>query len=491
MEDQLGKKQETIAAQNHERVSELRDNIASLEHKEMVRNARRKRVIPEPELSDDHLVICVRHTSIGEVKRLFKPEDSNQAIYDWVGSLSHEPVYFKLCLQLSSDPLDPIKNIGATKDLSILNQVELENPVTNNDSVTFLGECSFTNSNEKAYDEIELKRESTCDLLNPVSNLVSVSRENVLDDLLRIFEKKRDIMKACISVRFVNEAATGDGVAREAFSIFMSQLLFKCFEGTSEFIPQVQPEFGVDEFVIIGKIFYQFFINYGVFPLQIARVSMEHVFFGVYETSSLIRSFYNYCSQDEASVLSKAIKNEIFVKEELINILSFYGIRTIPTPNNIYDLVCKIAKNELITKPFPALSSFKQAFGNFFDNPKSIHAIYDLAIPTATNILDHIQFPEALDSMEEKAFSFLRRYIREAGVEVLQAFLQYVTGSTFILPGLKIGVSAVLMNELETRPISKTCIKTLTISKNLPTYYAFKKNMDFYLIHNELWAMED
>ena len=155
----------------------------------------------------------------------------------------------------------------------------------------------------------------------------------------------------------------------------------------------------------------------------------------------------------------------------MIDILSIYGIRTIPTPNNIYDLVCKIAIKELITKPFPALSSFKQAFGNFFENPEHIHAIYDLAMPTATNVLDHIQFPEPLDNMEEKAFSFLRRYIREANGEVLHTFLQYVTGCTFILI-----ISATVMNELETRPVSKTCIKTLTISKNVPTYYAFKKH---------------
>ena len=383
--------------------------------------------------------------------------------------------------------------IGDIRALTILNQIEIEKPAENNDSVNFLGDHFVTTDDkENVYEEIDAKRESMCDLLNPVSNYVSVKREDILADLMKTFQKKRDIMKARMSVRFVNEAATGDGVAREAFSIFMSQLLFKCFEGTVEFVPLIQPEFGLDEFVTVGKIFYQFFFNYGVFPLQIARVSMEYIFFGAYESNTLIQSFYNYCSKEQALVLSKAIKNESFVKEELIDILSYYGIRTMPTPNNIHDLVCKIAKNELITKPFPALSSFKEAFSNFFDmGPKSIHAIYDLAMPTTSNVLDHIQFPEAMDTMEEKAFSFLRRYIHEASVEILQAFLQYVTGCTFILPGLKIGISTVFMNELETRPISKICIKTLTISKNMPTYHAFKKNMDYYLIHNELWAMED
>ena len=112
-------------------------------------------------------------------------------------------------------------------------------------------------------------------------------------------------MKACITVRFIDEAATGDGVAQEAFSIFMDQLLFKCFEGTSEFIPIIQPEFGIDEFEIVEKIFYQFFLNFGVFPLQIARVSVEHLFFGVYENSSLIASFHKYCSKLQASLSRK------------------------------------------------------------------------------------------------------------------------------------------------------------------------------------------
>ena len=91
MEEKLEKKEETIAAENHERAAELRYNIDSLDHKEMIRNARQKRVLPEPELSDDHLITSVRHTSIGQVKRLFRPQDHIQGIRDWVGSLSHEP----------------------------------------------------------------------------------------------------------------------------------------------------------------------------------------------------------------------------------------------------------------------------------------------------------------------------------------------------------------------------------------------------------------
>ena len=70
----------------------------------------------------------------------------------------------------------------------------------------------------------------------------------------------------------------------------MNQLLFKCFERTSEFVPLIQ-----QLVQIVGGIF---FLNYGVFSFQIARVSMKHLSFGVYESDTLIQSFYAKINND-------------------------------------------------------------------------------------------------------------------------------------------------------------------------------------------------
>ena len=66
-------------------------------------------------------------------------------------------------------------------------------------------------------------------------------------------------------VNFQDEFPDGDGVAREAYSIFMVQLLLKSLEGKAEFTPIIHPEFGNDEFKIVGKIFRHFLSNLASF----------------------------------------------------------------------------------------------------------------------------------------------------------------------------------------------------------------------------------
>lgn len=480
-----------VAAANQQRVAKLKLEIAELTKKENIRKARSERVLPEPELVDDCVVCFVQHVSIGKVQRLFRPVDTAQAIYDWIGSLCPEPIYFKLCPHLSTIPISLETKI-ASIERTILNMIETDEPIQNaaDDSVTFLGHHVDL---EHHYEELDKKRIQMYDELSQTYKNICVSRENVFEDLMKLFRKRRDIMGHRIKVQFENEAADGDGVAREAYSLYMNQLLFKCFEGNSQFVPLIHPEFGEEEFTIVGKILFVFFLNFGVFPIQISNASLEYALFGSCRDSTLLDSFFSYCSNSHSSIIRKAIRNECFVQEEIIEVISAYGIRTMPTKNNISDLICRVAKNEMITKPWTALLCIRDAFTKLFGGLKreTIAAIYEVSIPTQEKLLQHIQFPDAVDQIEEKAFSFIRRYIEESNQATLKTFLQYVTGSSFILPDFRIGISSKLMNELETRPISKICIKSLIIPRNIPTYHAFKINMDFYLNHNELWAMED
>ena len=79
---------------------------------------------------------------------------------------------------------------------------------------------------------------------------------------MQLYSDNPIMMNYDFVVNFQDEFADGDGVAREAYSIFMDQLLLKAFEGKTEFTPIIQPEFGDDEFKVVGKIFRHFFINF-------------------------------------------------------------------------------------------------------------------------------------------------------------------------------------------------------------------------------------
>ena len=181
-----------------------------------------------------------------------------------------------------------------------------------------------------------------------------------------------------------------------------------------------------------------------------------------------------------------------FDYERIVNILSRFPIRANPTKDNIRNLIIKAAKMELISKPSPAFRSFKD-LRNFFKNFTGNHisSIYELSKPTNTKVLQYLNIPVPSDQPEEKAFDYVNRYIDESDKQTLEAFLRFCGGSAIIIPGIKILVTSKNMSEIEARPISKTCMKMLTIPRNMSSFHAFKTKLDFYLHHTELWCLED
>ena len=86
---------------------------------------RKSRLIPEPDLLEDHVVISVRHTTRGIVRRLFLAEHTMNVLYDWIGSLQELPMYFNL-IDFKGDILKPFESVGDVK--SVLNMAECDNP---------------------------------------------------------------------------------------------------------------------------------------------------------------------------------------------------------------------------------------------------------------------------------------------------------------------------------------------------------------------------
>ena len=53
-------------------------------------------VKPEAELTDDHVVVCVRHPTKGNITLMFLHNQTMMDVYFWVGSLTRNPLYFQL-----------------------------------------------------------------------------------------------------------------------------------------------------------------------------------------------------------------------------------------------------------------------------------------------------------------------------------------------------------------------------------------------------------
>ena len=102
-----------------EQISNNRENAAVLMEQ------RKSRLIPEPDLVEDHVVVSVRHTTRGIVRRLFLAEHTMNVVYDWIGSLQELPMYFNL-INFKGEILKPFESVRDVK--SVLNMAEYDNP---------------------------------------------------------------------------------------------------------------------------------------------------------------------------------------------------------------------------------------------------------------------------------------------------------------------------------------------------------------------------
>lgn len=83
---------------------------------ESLREARELRVPAEPDISEVHVKVSVRHITLGVITRKFPKSGHVGTVYDWVGSLSLTPEYFTLSMvgNMDLDPALPIETVDQT-----------------------------------------------------------------------------------------------------------------------------------------------------------------------------------------------------------------------------------------------------------------------------------------------------------------------------------------------------------------------------------------
>ena len=85
---------EADMAKDESKKVEFLEELTNTERQETLMNSRYEP--KEPFEGEDKVVVCVRHSTLGMVKRSFNPTCKMNAVYDWVGSLSLTPEHFNL-----------------------------------------------------------------------------------------------------------------------------------------------------------------------------------------------------------------------------------------------------------------------------------------------------------------------------------------------------------------------------------------------------------
>lgn len=342
------------------------------------------------------------------------------------------------------------------------------------------------------YDRLEEKRKSAYDDLRDVRN-VRVTKENIVRDLIELY-KDPSIVNCRLLLEIAGqEDAVGNGVLREAYSLFWDNLLANNTMGETEFTIPMTPHFTPEDYVSIGRIITHQFVQCSAFPVRISRASITQALVGDVSPEMLILSFLKLLPPREREILEKGLDDSpCFSQDEIMEILEDYNINTLPTPANLHSLITQIGRIELAQKPYLNLLRIRRGMGPLWDGvcEQEIASIYNLCQPTTQRIVDQIYMVQK-DRKDDQIMRWLQRYLKICNNETLVNFLRFCTATDVMRPDCRIKVCTELMPPAAIRPKSRTCFSIIVLPRNYSSFAQLRKNMDFYLRNTNLWDLSD
>ena len=240
------------------------------QHKALKLPEKRKlRVQKEPNNSEKTVNLAVRHPELGMQRRQFREDSTMNCVYDWIGSLSPEPVYFGLFMKFHSDPVLPSADVKLY-DKTILNVGVLADPIDfqEDKETTMYGYSNMSNM-----EILETKRNSEKDALINDNSVFLVDRLNVVANMFSIYQDAQ-VTKSLMKINFRGEDATGHGVTRDVYSQFYKEIFRFHSSGIHANVPSSLSETESERF---GKILTHAYILYNIFPIEIATAFFEQL----------------------------------------------------------------------------------------------------------------------------------------------------------------------------------------------------------------------
>ena len=397
------------------------------EELQVLKSQRSERLVNEPELSEPHCTVTVRHLNLGNKSRIFPASSSFVQVYDWVGSLSLRPKFYTLS-DYNGNIISPEVEIFS----GVFNMAEAETILMSSSGTIGFTGFSTKPSTEDSFIALDKIRITEREKLNSTVLSFEVSRPDIYDDMLNIY-KKRGTISHVTSFNFKKEDAYGDGVTRDCYAEFFQRFVEK-MEGNEEKVPA--PDIDDDELEVIGRIITHAFIQYSIFPLSICKSALKNALFHNVNKDDLFYSFLKFTTSAEAELINNFPKYTGTEKVQgVIDILHEYNVFEKPKQENIRQLCIKAANVALIRRPFLAVKSIITGMGIFWEKvtPGMIDSLYEACIPTASKLISQIQAVEN-SQQDQKITTWLYRYIRSCSKADIMRLVRFITGSTSLLP---------------------------------------------------------
>ena len=284
---------------------------------------------------------------------------------------------------------------------------------------------------------------------------------------------------------------------------FWEEALGRHFDGSSLLTPVIHAQTSMSDFIALGTILSHGYLLEGYLPVRVAFPSLATMLLGqvAVPENMLVSSFADSLSTVESQLIKSCLtlsSNNFSagIQAKLINLLSRFGSRQIPTPTNLKQQIVQVAKFQFLNKPIAAhlaINSGIPPFERSFWCQLTISDLYSLYLSlsaTPSRVLDLMEEPDFMNPAEERVYSYLRDLIGNFSTSDTRKYLRFVTGSAVLSSSpLKAIFNAV--SGLARRPIAHTCDNTIELSTDYSTYSEFSQEMMAILSDNgNSWAMD-
>ena len=335
----------------------------------------------------------------------------------------------------------------------------------------------------------------------------AVRRDYIFDDVMELYQRDVGIAREFpLCVKYLDERAidTG-GVARDMLSMFWESVYIKMFDGGTLLIPAVHHQVEMEKFPFLGTIISHGYIACGFLPAKIVFPILAAVLLGAATKVSdkiIVESFIDYLVTYDGEVLKEAFiacnAKQPFNSElqgKLVSLMSRFGCREVPKPENLRRLVLEIGRHEFTVKAVGAIYSMNSGLPHlhqrFWDgySVEKLYSLYKSLTANHEEVIKMIREPDTMNGAEERVYSYLINFVGSLKSEDLQGFLRFVTGSSVMLPN-DITVIFNAATGLSRAITSHTCNSTIVIPTTYVTYPDFASEFHSILQSNFGWIMD-
>ena len=332
---------------------------------------------------------------------------------------------------------------------------------------------------------------------------VTIKRKNIYNDAIQLYSTKAAIVdQVPILVQFDDEEGVDfGGVCRDFFSGFWEEAYLKMFDGAALLVPACHAGIDIKHFTVLGQILSHGYLCCGFLPTRISFPVLALILLGLSTSIShetFVKYFVEFLSQVDRKVISRALQvKELtqLMKTSVINVLSRFGCRDVPTPSNLPHLLYTLAQHYFVSRPFASLSLMNggvpekhKPFWQTMEIDELCRTCESLSA-NPDKVLEQIEEPYFENENEERVFGYLQQYIGEMKVAEAKRFLRFVTGSS-VLTSDTINVSFNALGGAARRPIVHTCSNLLELSNTYCTFLEFVEEFTALLGNEEFcWSM--